>query len=341
MKVLITGGSGNVGKSITRRLVNRGWDVTVLGAEAQADLAPEGLAGATYHQGDILDFDTVARLVAGCDGVIHLAAIANPMRFPPQKLFHVNVSGTYNVFEAAAQAGVKRIVQASSINAFGCFWGMVEIAPQYLPLDEAHPPYTTDVYSFSKQMVEEIGDYFWRREGISSVAMRFPGAMTAARLQDMNREEMRNKAVATLEELLSLSPARQSARLEEIRAWSDDYRSRKNMEYPAAQNGFAEADYTGDPLWQMYTFQRFNFFAYVHEEDAAQSMEKGLTAEYTGSHPLFINAAKNSLDYDSQTLARLFFPQSRIEGGALEGSNSLVSIRKAQELIGYAPEHTL
>ncbi|MGO8126710.1 NAD-dependent epimerase/dehydratase family protein, partial [Rhizobium ruizarguesonis] len=64
--------------------------------------------------------------------------------------------------------------QASSINALGCAYNITDFSPQYFPIDEAHPSYTTDPYSFSKQTVEEIGEYYWRRDGISSVALRFP-----------------------------------------------------------------------------------------------------------------------------------------------------------------------
>ncbi|MEX1021092.1 MAG: NAD(P)-dependent oxidoreductase [Litorilinea sp.] len=336
MKILITGGSGNVGTALTRRLVKKGWDVRVLGLEAEADLP-----GATYIHGDIMDYATVVNAVQDRDAVIHLAAIANPMRFPAPKTFEVNVAGTYNVFEAAANAGISRVVQASSINAFGCFWGTVEISPQYLPIDEAHPTHTTDVYSFSKQMVEEIADYYWRRAGISSASFRFPGVWTAARIENSDRATQKAAARATLEELLGLSDSERAARLEQIRDWSDDYRSRKQMEHPAAQNGFAPAPYTDDPLWQMYTFQRFNFFAYIHEEDSAQAMEKAVTAEYSGAHPLFVNSAYNSADYDAQTLARLFFPDSELRAGELGDAAALVSINKARKLIGFKPEHVL
>lgn len=341
MKILITGGSGNVGKAATRRLVNRGWDVRVLGIEPQADLP-----GAEYIQGDILNYHTVVDAVQDRDAVVHLAAIANPMRVPAYKIFEINTAGTYNVFEAAAQAGIKRIVQASSINAFGCFWGTVEISPQYLPLDEAHPTYTTDVYSFSKQLVEEIGAYYWRRDGISSIALRLPGVVSEERLQQGNREEHRQQAAETLDALLVLSETDRAERLAQIRRWSDDYRSRRQMEYPAANDGFAQTEYTSDPLWQMYTFQRFNFFAYIHEEDSAQAMEKGLTAAYTGSHRLFVNASQNSLGYDSTTLARLFYPETQIHPGTLNpgtlnGAESLVNLQKARQLIGFEPEYTL
>lgn len=337
MKILITGGNGTVGTALTRRLVERGWDVRVLALPSSA----ESLPGATYVQGDILDYPTVEQAVAGREAIIHLAAIANPMQVPAPKIFEVNVAGTYNVYEAAANAGIRRVVQASSINAYGCFWGTVEITPQYLPVDEAHPTFTTDVYSFSKQMVEEIGDYYWRRAGISGAAFRFPGVWTAARIGANDRTAQKQAAHATLDALLALSPDERAARLAQIRAWSDDYRSRKNMEYPAAREGFAKADYTDDPLWQIYTFQRFNFFAYIHEEDSAQAMEKAVTADYTGAHPLFVNSTQNGLDYDSQTLAQLFFPDTPVRAGELEGSASLVSIEKARRLIGFEPVHIL
>ena len=45
---------------------------------------------------------------------------------------------------------------------------------EYFPIDEAHPDFTTDAYSFSKRILEETAAYFWRREAISGVQLRFP-----------------------------------------------------------------------------------------------------------------------------------------------------------------------
>ncbi len=96
----------------------------------------------------------------------HLAAVRHPGLAPEHTIFHINVAGTFNVFRAAADAGVRRVVCASSINALGYNFGIKfpEGQLRYFPIDEAHPTYTTDVYSFSKGMIEEVGAYFWRRK---------------------------------------------------------------------------------------------------------------------------------------------------------------------------------
>ncbi|MFN8561489.1 MAG: NAD(P)-dependent oxidoreductase [Anaerolineae bacterium] len=170
MRVLITGGTGLIGKATVERLVAKGWDVRVIDLQPEADLA-----GAEYVQCNILHYDDLLEQTRGCDAVIHLAAIRSPVSDPGHKVFQVNATGTFNVFEAAAAAGIKRVVQASSINALGCFYGINDLDIHYFPVDEAHPTHTTDPYSFSNGVIEDIGDYYWRRDGISSVAMRYPG----------------------------------------------------------------------------------------------------------------------------------------------------------------------
>ena len=178
MRVLITGGAGLVGSPICRRFVSIGWDVRVIGLEPDCDLS-----GVTYAHCDIRDFDALAAHVAGCDAIAHLAAIPSTRTHPNHALFDINVAGTYNVFEAAARAGVKRIAQASSINALGGYWGCDDRQFDYFPLDEDHPTHTTDAYSFSKQLVEDIAAYFWRRAGISSVSFRLPAVWTRRHYQ--------------------------------------------------------------------------------------------------------------------------------------------------------------
>ena len=115
-------------------------------------------------------------LMDGIEGVVHLAAYRHPSMAPNPEMFRVNALGTMNVFRAAADAGIKRVVCASSINALGYNFG-IKFPPgqlQYFPIDEAHPTFTTDPYSFSKHVIEDIGAYFSRREGVASVFLRFP-----------------------------------------------------------------------------------------------------------------------------------------------------------------------
>jgi nucleoside-diphosphate-sugar epimerase len=336
MKVLVTGGIGAVGKAVLERLVRNGWEVRVV------DRKPEfEMEGIDYRVCDITNYKDLRKKMRGCEVVVHLAAIPNPMFVAPPELFHINVAGTYNVYEAAAAEGIQRVVQASSINAFGCFWGNRDIYPDYFPIDEEHPTATTDVYSFSKEVVEDIGAYYWRRKGISSVSLRFPGVWSQTRMTSEDVKAHREQVRAVLDEFAAEPEAKRAERLAKVRQAAVEFRKQGHMEYPLAQQGLRRKGYFDDPIWPIYTFDRLNFWAYVDERDSAQSIEKGLTASYEGHHALFINAKNNSLDYDSTTLVGLFFPEVNQWKQPLHGSESLVSIARARSLIGFEPEHSI
>ncbi len=336
MKVLVTGGIGAVGKAVVERLLHDGWDVRVIDRRPAA-----AMVGVDYQVCDITNYADVREKVRGCQAIVHLAAIPNPIAVAGPELFPINVTGTYNVFEAAAAEGIRRLVQASSINAFGCFWGNHELEVDYFPIDEAHRTYTTDVYSFSKELVEDIGAYYWRREGISSLAMRFPGVWSRERIASPEVRQRRDQARAAIDEFAAQPEAERATRLAALQQATLAFRAQKQMEYSPGQVGIKRDGFSDDPLWPVYAFERFNFWAYVDERDAAQSIAKGLTADFTGTHALFINAENNSLGYDATTLAKLFFPDATQWKQPLDGDESLVNITKAKALIGYAPEYIL
>ena len=171
MHILVTGGMGEVGRPVVDWLLGRGHNIRVLDLDVSRPID-----GAECIQGTITDFETLAPVMAGMDAVVHLAAYRHPSLAPEARLFHVNTVGTFNVFRAAADAGIKRVACASSINALGYNFGITfpKGQLQYFPIDEDHPEFTTDPYSFSKQMIERIGTYFWHREGITSTFLRFP-----------------------------------------------------------------------------------------------------------------------------------------------------------------------
>jgi len=336
MKILITGGNGAVGKAVVERLAARSWEALVIGRTKGVEIP-----NATYEACDITNYDDLREKVRGCDSIVHLAAIPNPRSTAGPELFRINVMGTYNLYEAAAAEGITHLVQASSINAFGCFWGNVDIDPDYLPVDEAHPTHTTDPYSFSKNVIESIGDYYWRRKGIASLALRLPGVWPHERLADPAFQQRRQATCALIDEFAAQSATKRAERLADLRAATATYRGAMNMEYPNAQTGFPKPDLTDDPLFSLYAFDRFNFWAYIDELDSAQSIEKGLTTPYKGSHTLFINAADNSLGYESAALARLFFPEVTADRVTLSDTTSLVSIDRARDLIGYEPRYSV
>ena len=86
-------------------------------------------------------------------------------------------------------------------------------------------------------------------------------------------------------------------------------------------------------------FGRSNFWASIDARDSAQALEKGLTADYQGSHPIFVNDSVNAAGVDSELLVQVFFPEVTGRSHPLQGQETLVSIDKARALIGYEPEH--
>ena len=338
MRILITGGTGLVGQPIARKCVENGWDTRVIGLESQCHIP-----GVDYAQCDILDADALAEHVAGRDAIVHLAAIASTLPQPNPVVFQVNVAGTFNVFEAAAKAGVKRIAQASSINALGGYWGCDDRRYDYFPLDEAHPTHTTDAYSLSKQLVEEVAAYYWRRAGISSVSFRLPAVWSDAVIEARQmRLDLANKR-EFLDSFRRLSRAERERRLAEARECVLSLRSRHIMEREAAKTGAFDRDAPKDDLlFSSYFFDRYNYWTFIHTDDSTRAFELGVTADYNGAHPLFANSDRNSLAYDSEALLSIFFPDVLMRSKAIAGDEALVSNDRARQLLGYAPTvHTV
>jgi hypothetical protein len=336
MRVLITGGTGDIGTAVCKRLLKKGWDIHIIDQKEKSSL-PE----VSYAQCDIMDFEALKKQMQGCDAIAHLAAIRSPNIAPNQAVFRVNVAGTFNVYEAAAQAGIKRVVQASSINAIGCAWSIGEIYPQYFPLDETHPRTPTDAYSFSKQMAEDIAEYFYRREGISGTSLRFPWVYNREKHIDENSFEDIKSTRGALQDLLELPPEARQARLETLQREVTAYRKTRPLEY-LQQHGTSPFDLEHeDPLWHVYAFQRFDFWGSLDDRDAAQALEKSVTTSYSGSHPLFITSSQNSLGFNSKILAELFFPTVTTFKSELNDDESLFSNSRARDLIGFEAEYGL
>jgi nucleoside-diphosphate-sugar epimerase len=338
MRILVTGGTGNVGRAAVQRLVHNGHQVRVIGR--RADITIEG---AEYQQCDITDFDSLRQQVRGMEGIVHLAAIPAPGGAPGQEIFRVNCVGAYNVYRAAADEGIAKISSASSINALGFHYGLKSFRLAYFPIDEEHPTYTSDAYSFSKQVVEDIGDYFWRREGISSVNLRLPGVYEAqgewlSYLQDYT---VRFRQV--LEELLSLPESERQERVRRAIHKYDQTRPERSKPMPREERRerwHALRD-DADLRLVLSGFGYSNFWASIDARDSAQALEKGLLADYRGSHALFVNDSHNATGIASETLLATFFPEVQARKRPLRGTESVVSIDKARALIGFEPEHSI
>ena len=165
MKVLLTGGSGLVGKRLAPMLAER-YEVTHFEMRDPGDELP-------WIEGDLLDHEAVGAACEGMGAVMHVAAIHGPnwRKLGDHAMFEINVMGTQNVVDAAVRAGVRRLVFTSSISATGHGQG---VPPAYLPIDEDIPREPADLYGQSKALGEQICRFAIERYGLSVFMLR-PG----------------------------------------------------------------------------------------------------------------------------------------------------------------------
>jgi len=338
MRILITGGLGTVGRPVVQRLLRKGHRVRVVDRKPEAEVDMAAIPGAEYATCDINDFEALRAEARGCNAIIHLAALTHPAAGPGHEIYRINCAGTFNVYEAAAQEGIRRVVSASSINAFGFNYGVKSFPIRYLPLDEEHPCFTTDPYSFSKQITEEIGAYFWRREGISGVQLRLPGVM---HVDEEFRAMVAQYAPITrqaFEKTLGLPEAQRLERARQIFAEIDAGRAQRVHEKPWSGE-MPEGDWQpdmNDPL-PLVSFGVTDFWAVINDENSALAFEQGVTGDYEGSHPLFVADPVNMLGLDAEFLASVVYPDAAHKL-PLTGPEPLVSYDKAHQLIGYQPQ---
>jgi len=170
MRVVVTGGSGRIGRWVVRELVAREHQVTIFDQVAPSETP----AGVAYKLGSCEDLGGVYDVLRGHDAVIHLAAIPSNAVHPYPTVFRTNVLSTYHVGEAAGRLGLRKMVAASSINALGITMAERQFNPHYLPIDEEHPRLPQDAYSLTKLLDEEILGALHRRTGIQTIAIRPP-----------------------------------------------------------------------------------------------------------------------------------------------------------------------
>jgi len=189
MKVVVTGGSGRIGRWLVRELVDRDHEILVF----DKTVPPEPTPGVTYKLGECENLGEVYDVLRGADAVVHLAAIPSNQRHPYPTVFRTNVVSTYNVGEAAGRLGLRTMVAASSINALGIPMAERPFGPQYLPIDEEHPRRPQDAYSLSKLMDEETLKALHRRTGIKAIAIRPPLMLWPDQIESTNvRERLGN-----------------------------------------------------------------------------------------------------------------------------------------------------
>lgn len=168
-RVAVTGGSGKAGRAVVDELGQHGYDVTSV--DVAASLHPD----APTLVADLTDLGQTIEALSGADAVVHLAAIPAPRVVPEGETFRINMMSTYNVFSAAAQLRLNRVVWASSETLIGI--PFVREQPRYAPIDEEHPRLPEFHYALSKLAGEVIAEQFNRWTGIPFVALRISNIM--------------------------------------------------------------------------------------------------------------------------------------------------------------------
>ena len=173
MQIAVTGSSGRIGRAIVELALKQGHQVVGLDRVRPPQAAAH--PAFRFEHLEMTEYHGLAQALRGCDALVHMAAIPAPGHHPDPWVHNGNVTGSYNALRAAAEAGVRRVCQASSINAIG---GAYSRQPRYdyFPLDEAHPTYNEDPYSLSKWICEIQADSFARGyEEMTLASLRFHG----------------------------------------------------------------------------------------------------------------------------------------------------------------------
>jgi UDP-glucose 4-epimerase len=167
MKILVTGGSGLLGRYVVDKLC-KSHTVDVV------DLNPPHRKDVRHFAVDVLNPSELQQIVRGYDAVVHLAGIPHPLNDPPERVFRVNTLGTFNVLEASSNGGIDRLIFMSSESTLGLAFSTTRLAPVYLPIDENHVLRPQDPYGLSKVACEMLCRGFSDRTGITTICLRAP-----------------------------------------------------------------------------------------------------------------------------------------------------------------------
>ena len=174
MRLLVTGSRGRVGSRVVTAAQAAGHRVVATDLSAPVYGPPTGTGEAPYIRADLTDYGQAIAVVqrARPDVVVHTAGLPDPAHDPAHVVFATNVTATFNVTEAVARSGVRRLVNLSSETVPGFVTAERPFVPDYLPVDEDHPVRPQDGYAVSKYVGEVLCDALVRRADVSVVSVR-------------------------------------------------------------------------------------------------------------------------------------------------------------------------
>lgn len=167
MRVLITGGGGNLGRVLAPALAEVGHEPVLMDFR-ELDAPHETV------RGDVREATDVLEAVRGADIVVHAAALhgIHLQKYATDDFWDLNVAGTRNVYEAAREYGVERVLLCSTMGVYGGEVLAGEVGGDPPVITEGLPLMPSDYYGLSKRLCEELAAFYNRRHGIRTIAYR-------------------------------------------------------------------------------------------------------------------------------------------------------------------------
>lgn len=163
--VVVTGAAGHLGMCLVPRLVADGFEVTGLDA---VDLPPSAALGGRFARVDLADAGATRSGLQGADFIVHAASIYPRSNYTDEQYIRNNVQGTWNVYKAAAELGIRRIVLTSSVNAAG----NANIPWHSWPVTEEAQFSFGHLYCVTKHTQEAIARHFADSGAVQTIALR-------------------------------------------------------------------------------------------------------------------------------------------------------------------------
>ncbi|KIV78078.1 hypothetical protein PV11_09838 [Exophiala sideris] len=197
MRIAITGARGTVGREVVKLCSQAGHHTVQINRSEEEH---DGTKNSEMRTADVAsDYDATVAAFKGCDSLIHLAAIPNPVDKSDSLVHNNNVNSAFIGFRAAAENGIKKVCYASSVNAIGLAYANQPLEFDYFPIDEDYPQKPTDAYALAKEEAEIQARAF---------ASWFPGMNIAvlrihevAPLKDVQKEHKENWDEAGVKQL--------------------------------------------------------------------------------------------------------------------------------------------
>ncbi len=159
-KLVLTGAAGRLGSYLREPLTQLAEEL--VSSDLVEDIGPL-YPGERYQKADLAHYDDIHALLAGADMVVHFGALVDEAPF--DQILGPNIIGAYNIWEAAFQHKLRRVIYASSIHVVG-----MHKKQECVGIDAPHRPDT--FYGLAKCFTEDLGSLYWDKRGLESVHLR-------------------------------------------------------------------------------------------------------------------------------------------------------------------------